>query len=75
MTGGDDEGKLLKGAYVGCELLWQAIESVRSTFDLVAVQVAIEDSEIDPAPSVREPQFVNHQDVVASMMMTQVAMP
>ncbi|ALA88496.1 hypothetical protein YH67_20375 [Stenotrophomonas maltophilia] len=50
---------------IGVELLlqWKSPQGVDITLDLVAVQMAIDDTDIDPAGAARKPHFLHHKRV------------
>ncbi len=50
---------------IGIELLLQreSPQRVDITLDLVAVQVAIDDADVDPAGTARKPHFLHHKRV------------
>jgi len=75
MTGSNDESKLLEGTRVDRELAGQAVERVAGTLDLVAVQVAVEDGQIDTAFGVGEPKFVDHQDIMLYTSVSKMTLP
>jgi len=75
MTGSNDESKLLEGTRVDRKLAGQAVERVAGTLDLVAVQVAVEDGQIDTTFGVGEPKLVDHQDIMPYTIVSKMTLP
>jgi hypothetical protein len=62
MPRGGDYGQSFERVAVGGDLSRQARESILRAFYLVAVETAIDDSDIDATPSVGKAKLVNDED-------------
>tara|TARA_R110002074_G_scaffold270720_2_gene442482 strand:- start:366 stop:758 length:393 start_codon:yes stop_codon:yes gene_type:complete len=72
MAGCYDHREFLKGARIDCELSREPVKRIARALDLVAVQMTVEDREIDPASCVREAQLIDHEYVVSPLVATEV---
>ncbi|WP_339950036.1 hypothetical protein [uncultured Albimonas sp.] len=75
MTGSNDEREFLKGTRVNCELARQAVERIADTLNFIAVQVTVENGQINATLGMGKPKFVNHQDIMPSIMVSKMTRP
>ncbi len=73
MSRSHDKGELLKGIRVNRDLPRKAVQRVTGAFDLIAVQIPVENCEIDAASGVDKAQLIDNQDVVTVNVMAQIA--